>query len=243
MNYLYNKNRLNFSLVMIFTYIVLSMTADIFSHKLGIEKVITAPLLIIFSILLFSWIRNHDLLEEYGLCRIKGSWQDYLYFLPLLLIITTNLWNGFAIKTSAFETICYILSMLCVGFIEEIIFRGFLFKAIYAGNMKEAILISSLTFGFGHIINLLNGANFLSTLLQICYASAIGFLFTIIFLKEKSLLPCILTHSILNSLSIFAVQGTPTTNMILSFLLCAISILYAFFILKSKTKKTDNMYN
>lgn len=131
--------------------------------------------------------------------------------------------------------------MLCVGFIEEIIFRGFLFKAIYADNMKEAILISSLTFGFGHIINLLNGANFLSTLLQICYASAIGFLFTIIFLKGKSLLACILTHSILNSLSIFAVQGTPTANMIQSLLLCAISILYAFFILKSK--KADSMLN
>lgn len=50
-------------------------------------------------------------------------------------------------------------------------------------NVKRAILISSITFGLGHIVNLLNGKNILETLMQICYAVAIGFLFTIIFYK------------------------------------------------------------
>lgn len=46
----------------------------------------------------------------------------------------------------------------------------------------------------------------MSTLMQICYAAASGYLFTIIFYKGKSLLPCIMTHGVINSLSAFAVE-------------------------------------
>ena len=43
--------------------------------------------------------------------------------------------------------------MLCVGFMEEVIFRGLLFKAIAKDNAKMAIVISSVTFGLGHVLN------------------------------------------------------------------------------------------
>ncbi len=68
---------------------------------------------------------------------------------------------------------------------EEVIFRGFLFKAICKTNVKQAIIISSVTFGFGHIVNLLNGRDIPETLIQICYAVAIGFLFYNYFYKGK----------------------------------------------------------
>ena len=48
--------------------------------------------------------------------------------------------------------------MLCVGFLEEVIFRGLLFTAIARNNIKSAVIISSVTFGIGHIINLFNGS-------------------------------------------------------------------------------------
>lgn len=40
--------------------------------------------------------------------------------------------------------------MLCVGFLEEMIFRGLLFEAIAKENVKKAIIISSVTFGIRH---------------------------------------------------------------------------------------------
>ncbi len=135
-------------------------------------------------------------------------------------------------NVSAMEVTLHILSMLCVGFIEEVIFRGFLFKAISKSDVRQEILISSITFGIGHIVNLLNGADVLLTLLQICYATAIGFLFTIIFYKGRSLLPCIMTHGIVNSLSVFSVQGSQMFNIVTSAALCVISIGYALWILK-----------
>ncbi len=57
---------------------------------------------------------------------------------------------------SWFEMLCHICLMLCVGFIEEVIFRGLLFRAIAKDNVKTAIIISSITFGTGHLLNLIN---------------------------------------------------------------------------------------
>lgn len=143
---LYKKNELNFSLVWIISYVVLFSVADSFSVSLGTEKIITAPVGIVFTLLLLGFVRKHNLKEKYGLCSFNGSLRNYLYFTPLLLIMSINLWNGVTMKLSVLETVLYILSMLCVGFIEEIIFRGFLFKALYKDNVKLAIVISSVTF-------------------------------------------------------------------------------------------------
>ncbi len=236
---LYKKNELNFSLVWIITYVVLFSIADNFSASVGIEKIITTPVCIVFTLLLYGFIRKHNLKEQYGLCSFKGSLKNYLYFIPLLLIMSVNLWNGIAMNVSVLETVLYLLSMFCVGFIEEIIFRGFLFKALCKDNVKLAIIISSITFGMGHIVNLLNGRDLIPTLLQTCYATAIGFLFTIIFYKGKSLLPCIITHGVLNSLSIFAVKDFSLMyNIISSTVLCVIPVGYVLWILR-KTKKLD----
>ena len=109
------------------------------------------------------------------------------------------------------------------------LFRGFLFKMMERDNVKSAIIVSSITFGMGHIVNLLNGAEFVSTLLQVCYAIAIGFMLVMIFYKSKSIIPCILFHAIFNSLSIFA---TGESNIISSIVLIAMCLGYAFYIHK-----------
>lgn len=233
---LYKKNLLNFSLAWIIAYVALLSAADSLSVSLGFEKIITAPVSMVFALLMFGFIKKHNLSEQYGLCSFMGSLKNYLYFIPLGLMISFNLWNGVTMNVSVLETVLFILSMLCVGFIEEVIFRGFLFKAMCKDNIRLAIFVSSITFGLGHIVNLLNGRELLPTLLQICYATAIGFLFTIFFYKGKSLLPCIITHSIFNSIAIFAVQRTQMFSIITSILLCVISLGYALWILKRAEK-------
>ncbi len=232
MKKLYEKDELIFAIVCILAYVFLFSAADNLSKSFGMAKIVTAPVGLCFAGLLFAWTRKNGLSEKYGLCAVQGNWKNYAYFIPLLLIMTTNLWNGVSMKVSATEAALHILSMLCVGFIEEVIFRGLLFKAICKSSVKRAILISSVTFGIGHVVNLLNGAEVLSTLLQICYAIAIGFLFTIIFYKGKSLLPCIVTHSVVNSLSIFSVPGPRSLEVVTAAALCVISGGYALWILK-----------
>lgn len=239
MKKLYEKNELTFSIIWIVAYVVIFSAADSFSEDLGFQKIITAPVSIFLSLFLFVWIRKNDLSEKYGLCLFKGNWKNYLYFIPLLLIMSVNLWNGVAMNMSAAESALRVVSMICVGFLEEVIFRGLLFKAICKKSVKQAIIISSITFGLGHIVNLLNGADFVPTLLQICYAVALGFLFTVIFYKGKSLLPCIVTHSVVNSLSTFGAEGSRTYGMIITAVLCVISVVYVLWILRAEQGKEE----
>lgn len=234
MTNLYKKNELTFSIIWIVLYIVLFSIADSISTDLGTDKIITALLGVVMTVFLVVWIRKNGLSEKYGLHKTKIDYKKYLYFLPLVIIASTNLWSGVALNLTVLESVLFVISMMCVGFIEEVVFRGFLFKAMCKENVKRAIIISSLTFGIGHIVNLLNGAEVFSTLLQICYAVALGFLFTIIFYKSKSLIPCIITHSVINSLSAFAGERTDTFLIIITVALTIISLVYAAWILKAE---------
>lgn len=238
---LYKKSEIWFALVWIIVYVVLASTGDNISENIGILKIATLPILIILSIILFLFVKNNGLAKKYGLCKSEIPASKMLFYIPLIIIMTTNLWYGVTINFSPLENVLYILSMLCVGFLEEMIFRGFLFNALVRDGVKSAIIISSVSFGIGHIVNLVNGsgAELLPTMLQVVYAIAIGFAFVMIYYKTKSLLPCILTHSILNSLSVFANEEiiTPQKQIISSILIALIAAGYALYIASAVKEK------
>ena len=212
MEKLYKKSEIWFAVTWIIAYVVLASTGDNISADIGILKIVTLPILIILSVMLFLFVKRNGLSKKYGLCKSEIPASKMLYYIPLLILLTANLWYGVAMNVSPLETALYILSMLCVGFLEEMIFRGFLFNAMAKNGVKSAIIVSSVTFGIGHMVNLFNGsgAELLPNLLQVIYAVAIGFTFVMIFYKTKSLIPCILTHSIFNSLSSFSNDAAMT---------------------------------
>lgn len=237
----YRKKDLAFSLICIGAYVVLFSAADNISSIIGIKSILTAPIGLVYCAFLLFFILRGKFAEKFGLCGFEGSIVRYLFFIPLLALASCNLWNGVELSMSTTETALFVVKMLCVGFIEEILFRGFLFNALAKDNKKLAVLISSLTFGAGHLVNLFNGANFISTVLQVCYATAIGFLFTIIFMRSKSLWPCIIMHSTINSLSAFSVDGDVTFDIITSLILIVVSVGYALYIIKfCKDKKHES---
>lgn len=240
---LYEKSEVWFSVAWIIAYCVLASLGDNLSASIGVSKIITLPILIVLSAILFIFINKNNLLNKYGLCKSNVAISKMLFYIPLILLLTANLWYGFSINTSPLEIILYILCMFCVGFLEEMIFRGLLFNAMAKDGIKSAIIVSSLTFGMGHIINLFNGssAELLPSFLQVIYATAIGFTFVMIYYKTKTIVPCIITHWIFNSLSIFA-NITAVTNerrIITSFLITVIATgysLYIIFKIKEDTK-------
>lgn len=97
-------------------------------------------------------------------------------------------------------------------------------------NTNVAIIVSVLTFRVGHIINLFNGADLVPTLIQIFYATSIGYLFVIIFHNSKSIIPCIITHCLVNSLSIFNIDNT-LSLYIAPIFLTIFPIAYAIYII------------
>ena len=240
MKKLYEKSELGFALAWIGAYVVLFSLADGFSEKLGLQKLITAPLGVLMTLVLLGWVIRNGLISQCGLIKGTFSQKRYLFFLPLAVMVSVNVWGGVTLNYTVLESVLWTVTMLCVGFLEELIFRGFLFQALRKDNLVRAVVISSVTFGIGHIINLLNGAELLPTLLQIVYATAAGFLFTVIFYRSGSLLPCILTHSALNSLSVFAGEVSQTMELISAAVLTVVSVLYAVWILKKTQDWADS---
>lgn len=246
MKKLYDKSEVLFSVFWIVIYVVGTSIADNVSKSLGIEKSVSFLFLALMSVFLFVWIKRNNHLTKYGICKTDVPAKKYLYYIPLLVIASCNLWFGIKMNFSAGETVLYVGSMLFIGFLEELIFRGFLFKAMSKDNIKSAIIVSSVTFGIGHIVNLINGsgADFLSNMLQIFYAVAFGFLFVILFRRGKSLLPSIITHSAINMLSAFSNEPESDLMMIgVSVILAVLAVAYSLVLLKTlpKEEKTQEL--
>ena len=211
----YEKTELGFALAWIGIYCVLMSVGDNLSASIGIEKIITLPIAAVLSIVMFVFVKENGLFEKYGLCKSKTPAKKMIYYFPIIVLLTANLWHGVRMNMSLMETMFYVSSMLCVGFLEEMIFRGLLFNAMLKDSSKTAIIVSSITFGMGHIINLINGsgAELISNLMQVVYASAVGFMFVMMYCKSKSLIICIATHGIFNAISVFSNEVNVTNEM------------------------------
>ena len=154
--------------------------------------------------LILVWIRRNDLSEKYGLFLPRYRLSQAWFFLPLALVAIYKVVFSPALRYAPVESILFVVSMLCVGFLEEMIFRGFLFRAMEKKNLTRAVVISAVTFGIGHIVNLINGQDLLETCGQIVFAVIVGFALVILFYKGRSLVPCIVFHSVFNALSVIS---------------------------------------
>ena len=237
MKKLYEKNELTFAIVWIVVYCVLQSLANPLNKAIGVAYAASAAFCVLQTVVFLTFIRKNNLLKRYGLCKSPVPARRFLYYVPLVILASGNLWNGFALNYSPAETACRIVCMLCVGFLEEVIFRGLLFKAIAKDNIKSAVIISSMTFGIGHIINLFNGSGMalVNNLCQIVFAVAVGFLLVTIFYRGGSLLPCILVHSAINTLGTFANDANLTTETHLFHLAVLIAVTVVYTLILTRT--------
>lgn len=230
---LYEKSNIWFAVAWIALYCVLMSVGDVLSEAIGVQKLITLPVAILLSVVLFFFLKTNNLLNTYGLCRPKVKAKTLLYYLPVLLMLSANLWYGVTLNFGVGETVLYILAMFCVGFLEEVIFRGLLFGAMKKENLMVAVIVSSITFGMGHIINLINGsgAELVPNLLQVVYATAAGLMFVMLYYRSQSLVVCIGAHGLFNAISAFANDNLTLEQRVFSCI--ALSVImegYAFYL-------------
>ena len=244
MTKLYKKSEITFAIAWIVAYVVLSSLADQVSETVGVTKSVTAALHIAMSLILFFWIRNNDLSEKYGFRGSAVPAKRFLYYLPLIIVASTAFWGGIKLQYGFPEALLYFISMCCVGFLEEVIFRGLLFRAMEKDSLKTAVLVSSLTFGLGHIVNLFNGSGKdpVSSVTQIVFAILVGFVLVLIFYHGKSLIPCILFHSANNALKVFSAEGNmdPKTDMVLNLAMIFVVLGgYSLYLVRAFSTKTE----
>ncbi|TFG27860.1 MAG: CPBP family intramembrane metalloprotease [Promethearchaeota archaeon] len=93
------------------------------------------------------------------------------------------------------------ITALRPGIWEEVMFRGIILTLLAKKySEKKSVIISSILFGLMHLFNLLSGGNIIITVIQVIYATFFGIVFGYLFIKTKSLLPCIITHYLIDSL-------------------------------------------
>lgn len=237
MKKLYTQSELSFAMVCIVIYCILQSLSNPLNTIIGIECAANAFFLLILVLVLFHFIQKNGLAKRYGLCPPFVPARQFLYYIPLLILSTSNLWNGTAINLPWLDTLCYISYMLCVGWVEEILFRGFLFRALAKDHIKMAMLLSSVTFGLGHLLHLINGsgAALVATLCQAFGATAIGFLFVLLFYRGGSLIPCILAHSSIDAISAFGNEVGLTSEKRIVFSLVKLAIIIIYVLILNKT--------
>ena len=244
MEKLYKKSEITFAIMLIIIYCILQSLANPLNELIGIEYLMSAVFCALQAVFIICFIKKNNLSEKYGLCKAKVPASRFFFYIPLLVLVTRNFWNGFSLNLPIADTACYLVCMLFVGFVEEIVFRGFLYKAMAKDNEKTAIIVSSITFGLGHLLNLVNGsgAELLENLFQVTGAIAIGFLFVIIFSRGGSLWPLILTHSLINMTSAFANENglSFAKELIFQAVLILVSIAYSIIIIKALPKENLN---
>ena len=233
MKKLYQKSEILFAIFWIVLYTVSMGNL----RNLGDDSPYMMIGLIVISALMFLFVWKNGLMGKYALSSWAKNNRAMLWFFPLWIIASMNLWSGVAAKYSVPGQIYAIVSMALVGFAEELIFRGFLFKAMLKdGNAKTAVIVSSVTFGLGHIMNLFTGHEFVETLIQVVFAVAYGFVVTMAFYKSGSLLPCILSHSLTDVFSLFA-RGD--TSSLLNWAAHIVIIIMAIFYCAYLSKRVE----
>ncbi len=207
MKKLYEKSEIWFAVLWIIIYVVVMGKLR---NNFGDASPYSFLGLLVIAITITIFIAKNKLGTKYGLVGLTDM-KKYLYFIPFVLLVSVNLWFGLSMRYDLLHQIYAVITMGLVGYVEEVIFRGLLYKAIEKDSIKQAIIISAVTFGTGHIMNLLTGHATLDTFLQIGYAIAIGFAFAMVFYKSGSLIPCIITHSLVDITSKFSVENVDSS--------------------------------
>lgn len=224
----YEEHEIWFAVVSILIYV---MTAGNMRSSFGEESPQNmAAMLILTSVIVLFLCRNR-LLTKYGL-HFWPKGKTYLSFIPFLLLGLLNLRLGIKMHYAPREQIFAVISMGLVGFLEEMIFRGFLFRAMAKENHTRALIVSAITFGAGHIINLLTGQASVQTVLQMCYAVAIGFAFVLVYDRCGSLWPCIITHSMVDITAVFANSDSADAQLADGIFVIVLCALYGWYVIR-----------
>lgn len=151
-----------------------------------------------------------------GLTCWARPMKPLLYLIPLWVLATGNLWGGVRREALRSPDLGAVLTMVLAAFLEELVFRGLLFRFLRKRvSPAAAVIVSALVFGLFHGLNLLSGQSLLYTAGQVLFAAAWGVLFATVFWKGGSLLPCVLAHAFLNVTALFTAAGPRMTGVMI----------------------------
>ncbi len=242
---------------------------DIFEICIGLNKYIsksydTIVTNIVCVVCLFLLMKNERIQHHLFLNKV----DSLKYYLPLIfyILIFSGGFKDFTninfLKTDLSLVFIYTLKRFSSAFLEEFLFRGFIFGLFvtYFPKNKKGLLKSafwsSIMFGFLHIMNVWTNDNetIEGVLNQIYAATCIGFLFAATYIKTRSLLLLGIIHFLINFFSMInelnlseqvnknttEIISNPSNNIleiILKFIIFGIPLFMGYFMLNQSDEK------
>ena len=204
----FSKYQILFMLILIIMMIIFEFIDMPLFQNLEDEGIITDSIMRLLGGIAFIII-----LTGFGYAKIfqiKHFWKSLFIIIPALIISINNFpiiafFDGRALLSAPeYRIYLFLFECLCIGFYEEIIYRGIILGILFQNLAKtkngllKAIVFSSFVFGLSHLLNLFSGAAIGDTVLQIGYSFLLGTLWAVMYLKTQNLWLTMLLHATYN---------------------------------------------
>ncbi len=243
-----------------FSDVLNGLIRDILTHGSYSERFIVELFLFI---VLFLIARNYKIINISKLRKKKiGTMKAILMAWPLLFVslleFSTSLYEVIFLENNVNyrNILSLILWCLSVGLFEEFICRGIVqnkFIEKYGTSYRKILLcifLSSLVFGFMHIVNYFNGKSLFETIMQTIQAIGAGFVLGAIYYRTKNLFSVIIIHALDDIMIFFSrlifnhIQlSIPISTLYFQFVTFSLIQLIVFSIYAFKLLQKNNLDN
>lgn len=171
----------------------------------------------------------------------KISKKSILLMLPIIVFSFIPLFNG--VVTCQVTNILMVMGIaIFIGVSEELACRGVILPALMHKGKMHSIILSSIIFGSLHLMNIIKGAEFEDTIIQIIFATGFGLTMAIVRYKTELILPQILVHALWDFNSKIAQKDNISESLeIIIFISLVLVILWGVFLTIREYKKQFNI--
>ena len=183
---------------------------------------ITGPIGMVLSVVIMMGVYKLWFRPEFeGMLKGDLPLGFLLGLIELIYVVVTfavSMVFGYELNIKPLTSVI-IFSSLGAGLGEEFIFRGVLISTLMRqwkdqNKFRSAALVSGIVFGLIHATNVFAGADPLRTLLQVIGAVGIGIMFTAVYLRSGSILPCMFYHTLHDIIAIAGESEVTETGII-----------------------------
>lgn len=212
-------------------YVIAVNIGDWLSAMMGQPNSVTSAVLVLLSAWLLVDLGRRGWLAYYGVRPLRrADFRSVLLYVPLALIISMQFTKGIKEELTVTAVLLIVVLMICVGFLEELIFRGMLLRGIQrTSTLTRAIVISGITFGVGHVVNLARGMTPLEQSIQVGFGIVLGIVLALLFAVTGTIVPLIVFHALLNISGNITV-GDTTADMLMLVATTVVCIGYALYL-------------
>ena len=163
------------------------------------------------ALALAIWARRSHQWSELGYRRPRPGRYALIAAGTIVLVLAITAWN---IGSWHWDTAPgWLAFTLLVAFVEETFFRGIVLRMLLPYGWTTAWILSSVIFGLGHAINLIDGyQSAFATLIQVCFALAWGLFAAAVYGDTGSIWPVFVFHALFDAIQLAGVHQTTTPD-------------------------------